>query len=243
MAAASVFGIPLGVYLGDFINWQFAFIIMAITTLFLIVLLIWSLSSLPQTIAFQAKLFQQLFKNRMVSIGLLITFLLVAGHFMSYTFIRPLLIQEANFADKSISSLLFFYGLCVILGNFILGNLIKYQLKGVIALISIILMGSMLLLQIFTQQQLLTILALLLWGFGYGAVSVSLMNWMFMAAPKLIEAATAIYIGSFNLSIAIGAFLGGQIYDVYDISVNLIGTMIMALLAFCLVLISPNNRD
>lgn len=239
VAAASVFGIPIGVFLGDTLGWELAFISMMGLTMILIILMIISLPSLPTQTLFNISSIKSILKNRSVWVGLLITFLLVAGHFVSYTFVRPLLQIHAFFPESTIGGLLFIYGLLGIIGNFILGNLIHRYLKSVVLIIAGILTLCLLLLQFFTPIPGITITVLLFWGFAYGAVSVTLMTWMFNLAPQNIEAMTAIYIGMFNFAIAIGSYLGGYFYDTSGIQSILIISSIMTFLAFTLTFISP----
>ncbi|WP_246632618.1 hypothetical protein [Pseudonocardia nigra] len=54
---------------------------------------------------------------------------------------------------------------------------------------------------------------LVVWGLAYGGVSVSLQTWMIAAAPRAVEAATALWVAVFNLAIGLGAFLGGVVVD------------------------------
>lgn len=242
VAAAAVFGIPIGVYLGDLLSWELAFICMTGLTMILIILLLLSLPSLPSQSVFKCATLTMVLKHRDVWIGLTITFLLVAGHFVSYTFIRPLLQTHSAFPESSIGGLLFMYGLLGIIGNFSLGNLIHRYLKSVVLIIAGILTLCLISLQFFAYIQSITVIILLLWGFAYGAVSVSLMTWMFKLFPAHIEAMTAIYIGMFNLAIAAGAYLGGWLYDESGIYAVLLVGSVMTLLAFFLTLISKSHK-
>lgn len=52
-------------------------------------------------------------------------------------------------------------------------------------------------------------------------VSVGLMTWMMAAAPKAVEIATALYVGVFNIGIALGAWGGGLLLDGLGLHANL----------------------
>ncbi len=245
VAAASVFGIPIGVYLGDLLSWELAFICMTGLTIILIILMLLSLPPLPSQSVFDVSTLKVVLKRGTVWTGIIITFLLVAGHFTSYTFIRPLLQTQASFSESSIGGLLFIYGLLGIIGNFLLGNLTGRYLKSVVLMIAGLLTLCIILFQFFAHLQSISTIILLLWGFAYGAVSVSLMTWMFRLSPNSIEAMTAIYIGMFNLAIAAGSYLGGWLYDSRGISSVLIVGSIMTFLAFIVTLrsTSPSNAE
>ncbi len=145
--------------------------------------------------------------------GLILTLLLVAGHFMAFTFVRPLLLSISGFDARWIGALLFAYGMAGIVGNFLAG-LIAAR-RTVLALMAIAL-GLLL-----TPILFLTIggshsggvVTLLIWGLAYGGVSVGLMTWMMKAAPRAVEIAAALYVGIFNVGIALGSWMGGQVVD------------------------------
>lgn len=235
IAAASVLGVPLGVYLGDLFGWRLAFICVAALVRVVLALLYWSLPSLAvnETNTLSSSL--QLLKQRNVLIGLALTLLIVTGHFAAYTFIRPLLQSLAQFSDQYIGGLLLVYGLFGILGNFIAGYTIQKYLPQSLFCIAILLAISMALFILFGHSQGMSIFLLLLWGVSYGGVSVAVMTWMFRAAPTQIETATAFNISIFNLSIGLGAYIGGVLYDSNGILSNLILACVLTAAAAMLI--------
>lgn len=235
IAAASVLGVPLGVYLGDLFGWRLAFICVAALVGVVLALLYWSLPSLAvnETNTLSSSL--QLLKQRNVLIGLALTLLIITGHFAAYTFIRPLLQSLAQFSDQYIGGLLLVYGLFGILGNFIAGYTIQKYLPQSLFCIAILLAISMALFVLFGHSQGMSIFLLLLWGVSYGGVSVAVMTWMFRAAPTQIETATAFNISIFNLSIGLGAYIGGVLYDSNGILSNLILACVLTAAAAMLI--------
>ena len=235
IAAASVLGVPLGVYLGDLFGWRLAFICVAALVGVVLALLYWSLPSLAvnETNTLSSSL--QLLKQRNVLIGLALTLLIVTGHFAAYTFIRPLLQSLAQFSDQYIGGLLLVYGLFGILGNFIAGYTIQKYLPQSLFCIATLMAISLALFALFGHSQSMSILLLLLWGVSYGGVSVAVMTWMFRAAPTQIETATAFNISIFNLSIGLGAYIGGVLYDSNGILSNLILACVLTAAAAMLI--------
>jgi predicted MFS family arabinose efflux permease len=80
---------------------------------------------------------------------------------------------------------------------------------------------------------------LLLWGVAYGGVSVTLQTWMMKAAPSAIEIASALFVSVFNIGIATGAFMGGQVVDRADLVTNLALAAILPALALLATLVFP----
>ncbi|MFC7106158.1 hypothetical protein ACFQQB_40550 [Nonomuraea rubra] len=54
---------------------------------------------------------------------------------------------------------------------------------------------------------------LAVWGLAFGGVSVSLQTWMIKAAPRAVEAASALWVAVFNLAIGLGSLVGGVIVN------------------------------
>ncbi|HEB0148243.1 TPA: MFS transporter, partial [Serratia marcescens] len=136
VAAASVLGVPLGVFLGEALGWRMAFLAVAVLAALTLLLLLCVLPPLPVTQAVSWRSFTAQRANRRLLLGLLLTFLLVAGHFMAYTFVRPLLQTVAGIESRWVGPLLFAYGVAGIVGNFIAGQAAATRLRRTLALIA-----------------------------------------------------------------------------------------------------------
>lgn len=219
VAAASVFGVPLGVFLGEALGWRMAFLAVAVLAA-LTLLLMYVLPPLPVTQAISWRSFTAQRTNRRLLTGLLLTFLLVAGHFMAYTFVRPLLQTVSGIESRWVGPLLFAYGVAGLVGNFIAGQAAAKRLRRTLALIALGLALAVLLLPLLGHAPLSGGAFLLLWGIAYGGVSVALMAWMLKAAPDAVEVASSLYIALFNLAISCGSLAGGLVVDAGGLTIN-----------------------
>ncbi len=177
--------------------------------------------------------------NAGVRAGIALTFLVITGHFLAYTFVRPIL-QGDGVDDGSISVLLLTFGVAGVCGNFIAGALVARRLRACVTGISVVLTVAMAVLALADTDALSAGAVLVLWGLGYGAVPVTFQTWILDAAPDATEAATSLYVSAFNLSIALGALLGG-------FAVNGVGTTSVlwtgaALTALALVVVGGARR-
>ncbi|WP_432525780.1 MFS transporter [Serratia sp. BFP-2025] len=220
VAAASVFGVPFGVFLGEALGWRLAFLAVAVLAALTLLLLLCVLPPLPVTQAVSWRSFTAQRANRRLLTGLLLTFLLVAGHFMAYTFVRPLLQTVAGIEGRWMGPLLFTYGVAGIIGNFIAGQAAAKRLRRTLALITLGLALAVLLLPLLGYAPMSGGAFLLLWGIAYGGVSVSLMAWMLKAAPDAVEVASSLYIALFNLAISCGSLAGGLVVDAGGLTIN-----------------------
>lgn len=236
VAAASVLGVPLGVFLGEALGWRMAFLAVAVLAALTLLLLLCVLPPLPVTQAVSWRLFTAQHANRRLLLGLLLTFLLVAGHFMAYTFVRPLLQTVAGIESRWVGPLLFAYGAAGIVGNFIAGQAATKRLRRTLALIAFGLALAVLLLPLLGRAPLSGGAFLLLWGIAYGGVSVSLMAWMLKAAPDAVEVASSLYIALFNLAISCGSLAGGLVVDAGGLTINGVLSGIVLLLALAILM-------
>ncbi|CAI2067201.1 MFS transporter [Serratia marcescens] len=236
VAAASVLGVPLGVFLGEALGWRMAFLAVAVLAALTLLLLLCVLPPLPVTQAVSWRSFTAQRANRRLLLGLLLTFLLVAGHFMAYTFVRPLLQTVAGIESRWVGPLLFAYGVAGIVGNFIAGQAAAKRLRRTLALIAFGLALAVLLLPLLGRAPLSGGAFLLLWGIAYGGVSVSLMAWMLKAAPNAVEVASSLYIALFNLAISCGSLAGGLVVDAGGLTINGVLSGIVLLLALAILM-------
>lgn len=245
VAAASVLGVPLGALIGDFAGWRWAFGCMAILSALVLLLHIVSIPALPIHNSVTVRQFADQFANRKVQAGLALTLLLVAGHFMAFTFVRPLIWNVSGFDAKWVGALLFAYGIAGIVGNFLVGIIAARRTALTLMAIALGLLLAPLLFLAIGSSHLGGGVVLLVWGLAYGGVSVGLMTWMMKAAPRAVEIATALYVGVFNIGIFLGSWAGGQAVDRFGLTTNLWlagGLAAMALLlTLAISLRAPNS--
>lgn len=221
VAAASVLGVPLGAQIGNLAGWRWAFGVMALFSGLVLALHLAVIPALPAAGAATLRQFGKQLRNRQLQAGLLLTLLLVTSHFMAFTFVRPLLLSVAGFDTQWLGALLFSYGMAGIIGNFLAGAVaVRRTAPTIIAIAGGLLLTPLLFLAA-GDSRIGGGMVLLAWGLAYGGVSVGLMTLLMKAAPGAIEIVAALYVGIFNVGIALGAWTGGQAVDRLGLSANL----------------------
>lgn len=227
---ASVLGVPAGTLVGDLSGWRTAFAVVGVLGLISLACMLVVMPKLPpeRTMTF-ADLPRVLRTHIAVRVGIAMTFLVITGHFTAYTFVRPILTDD-GIADGMVSVLLLAFGVAGICGNFIAGALITTRLRQTVCGISVLLAAAMASLAVGDHTTLSAAVILMIWGLGYGAVPVTFQTWILNAAPTAAEAASSLYVSMFNLSIALGALIGGLTVDaVATQSVLWIGAVLVLL--------------
>lgn len=222
VAVASVLGVPLGALIGNLAGWRSAFGAMAALSAAVLLFAALALPPLPVAQSVTARQLADQWRNPGLRRGLLITLCLVAGHFMAYTFVRPVLQTMAGFAADWIGPLLFAYGVAGIAGNFLAGGAAARRLRPTLLAIMLGLLAALALLPWLGHMRGAAGALLLLWGLSYGGVSVALQTWVMRAARGAVEAATSLFVGVFNLAIALGALAGGASVDHWGLPATLL---------------------
>lgn len=230
VAAANVLGVPIGTLLGGLAGWRAAFWALGGLAAGVTVALF---SLLPRLVADRpvrpGALLAQL-RGPAVATGILVTLLVVTGHFAAYTFVSPVLQDRAGVPAAFVGPLLLGFGAAGIVGNFVAGAAVARRLHrtvlGIVLALALVLASYPLLGATAVGGTVL----LLLWGLAYGGVSVSLQSWMIAAAPRAVEAATSLWVSVFNLAIGLGALVGGLVVD----NTALVGVLWLAAALFLL---------
>lgn len=213
VAAANVLGVPIGTLIGDLAGWRVAFGVLSALAVVVLVGLVTLLPRLVSTRPVRPRELLDQLRNPGVSTGILVTLLVVTGHFAAYTFVSPVLQDLAGIPATLVGPLLLGFGVAGIVGNFVAGAAVARRLDRTVLLIVVALALVLALYPLLGAGAVGGIALLLLWGLAYGGVSVSLQTWMIKAAPDAVEPATALWVSVFNLAIGLGALVGGLVVD------------------------------
>ncbi|WP_339155555.1 MFS transporter [Actinomadura luteofluorescens] len=214
VAVASVAGVPAGTLIGDLAGWRAAFAAAGVLSLAACAALAVLLPPLPGTGAAGLAAMPRVLRAPRARAGLLVTFLLVTGHFAAYTYVRPVLERVSGVDPALISTLLLLYGVAGIAGNFTAGRAAARAPRRTLVRLALLLAPAVLLFPVAGRSPLPAVALLVLWGVAYGGVSVTLQNWLLRTVPPdAAEPASALFVATFNIAISLGALAGGLAAD------------------------------
>ncbi len=163
-------------------------------------------------------------------VGLVAMLLALVGQYATYTYITPLLASDAGYDGKTISLILLGYTVVGMLGNFVGGAVAGRHLKSTLAITILFCALPAALLPFVGSAHTELLIVLAVWGIAYGAMPVALQMWMVRSSPKASEGAMALFVANFQISIALGSFLGGLVVDYQDLrSAMFFGALVGAL--------------
>ena len=216
LTIALVTGVPLGTFIGQHAGWREAFL--AVSFIGLIAMLA-SLFLLPGTIknSPSVPLRQQMrvLTNPHLLLIYAITALGYGGVFTTFTFLAPMMQQQAGFSAPAVSWILLAYGISVAIGNIWGGKLADRH--GAVRALTLIFgaLGILLLVFQFTASYsipaLMTLLVMGIFAFGnVPALQVYVVQKAEHYAPDAVDIASGLNIAAFNAGIALGSSIGGQ---------------------------------
>jgi predicted MFS family arabinose efflux permease len=113
-----------------------------------------------------------------------------------------------------------------VIGNFVAGAVVSrtnaVRALRVVLLVGIVVLTGALTLLLTPVTAALAMALLAIWGLTYSALPVILQTFVFRLMPHAKDAATSLYVMTFNLSIAGGALLGAIAIDVSGVTVPII---------------------
>lgn len=218
LTVATVTGVPLGTFLGQQLGWRAAFIAIVVVG---IIAFLSNLALVPSDLRKPAKtpMRDQLkvITNGRLLLAFSITALGYGGTFVVFTYLSPLLHDITGFKEQTVAAILLIYGIAIAIGNVIGGK--ATNRKPTKALFYMFAIQSVILLLLFFTAPskiagLITIFFMGLFAFmNVPGLQVYVVTLAERFTPNATDVASAFNIASFNLGIAIGAYLGGVITD------------------------------
>jgi predicted MFS family arabinose efflux permease len=221
-AVATAFAAPLGSFFGGLIGWRGVF--WALVPL-VAVNLVWQWSSLPalpsKTSTPVSNLFR-LLKRPKVATGMIGVSLTFAGAFATFTYLRPFLESVTHVDITPLSLLLLGLGAAGFIGTYAAGRLLTRRLHSLLWQLPVALAAVTVALVI-TGRNISAVAALMiLWGAINSAIPVAWSAWLAKEISDEPESGGGLMVAVIQLSIMLGAAIGGWWLDHWSISATFI---------------------
>ena len=230
-ALATTFAAPIGSYLGGIIGWRGVF--WALVPI-VVMNLIWqwmSLPAMPPQKKHPVGNVLGLLKRRNVAFAMLGVMLTFAGAFATFTYMRPFLETYTRVSVPQLSLLLLGLGSAGFAGTYGAGTLLGRHLYSLLRLLPMAL-GAVTLGLLAVGHVLWEVAVMMIaWGALNSAIPVSWSTWLTKGISDEPESGGGLIVAAIQLSILLGAALGGLLLDHVSIAATLIGGTILLVLA------------
>ncbi len=241
VSAATVVAAPLGSYLGALAGWRAVFVLAAGLGLVALVMQFLSLPKLRPTGAASLRVFIDVLARPGIALGIVTATLVFAGHFAFFTYLRPFLETDGG-GIEVVSSVLLGFGLANFLGTLAAGPLIGYSLRLTLTLMPLLMAGMGFVLVAGDTPFAVNAIIVALWGLVFGGVPVAWSTWLARNVPDEAESAGGLLVAAIQFSIAMGAALGGIIFDANGVAGVFMASSLVLVVAAIGILLGVKQR-
>src|SRR3954469_19685634 len=211
-ALATTVAAPLGSFLGQYVGWRGAFFSVVPLAALTLAWLFASLPSMPPVGATRGTIFRVLRRPR-VSFGMVAVTLFFFGQFALYTYLRPFLETVTRVDVSTLSLLLLITGGAGLLGTYLIGAILRRRLYSVLVAMPLAMAAIALGLTPLGGSAITVGILLAGWGLVGTAAPVGWWTWLSKVLPDDAEAGGGLMVAVIQLAIALGATVGGLLYD------------------------------
>lgn len=216
LTIAIVSGVPLGTFIGQHFGWRATFLGVALLGLIgMISSMILVPGHLKNENTASLKSLVRVMGNKYLLLAYLMTALGYGGTFVAFTYLSPILQEVTGFSESAVSLILLLYGVAIAIGNIVGGKAAnKNPLRALLWMF--VLQAVVLVVFTFTAHNnwMSLVTLFILGGLSFSNVP-GLQLYVVQLAEKHLpgteDVASAFNIASFNLGIALGAWIGGLV--------------------------------
>ena len=214
VSAATVLAAPVGSYLGDIVGWRSVFLIATVLGGLTFIVQLATLPALAPAGSARLRTLIDVLRRPGVALGMIAIALVFTGHFALFTYVRPFLETVTGVGISAVSGILLGFGIANFLGTYLGGLLLSWNMRFTLMLMPLV-MGILGLGLAFGGASPLADAALVaLWGLAFGAVPVAWSTWITRTVPDEAETGGGLIVAAVQLAIAMGAGIGGAVFDV-----------------------------
>lgn len=243
-AVATVVAPPLGSYLGGIIGWRGAFLCLVPVAA---IAFGWQWISLPslrveKRNAASVNVFK-LFRNPVVTWGMLAVGIFFMGQFTLFTYVRPFLETVMRVDVSTLSLILLVIGVAGFVGTVLIGTVLKRGFYRTMIAIPVVMSAIAAILIVIGDQVSTTAMLLGLWGLVATAAPVGWWVWLARTLPKDAEAGGGLMVAVIQLAIALGSTTGGLMFDTSGYQSAFMASMALLLVAAVLTLATSRRAN
>ena len=231
VSLATIAAPSIGALISDWIGWRAAMTATAVSAVLAMLLQAVSLPSLPASESNSLFEVFRLTARRGVQLGMLAILLVVTGHFSAFVYVRAYLDQVSMLPASLVALALLGYGVASVVGNVVGGKMADTNVRTALIFTALVLGGAILGLMLLGSSTVPALTLVALWGFGFGTAPIVLQTKVSKEALDALEASGSLVVVCFQVAIALGAVIGGQLVDVHGVASALLFAGFVALLA------------
>jgi predicted MFS family arabinose efflux permease len=230
-AVATSFAAPIGSYLGSVIGWRGVFWALVPIVAINLVLLLVTLPSMKSERSTRNGNVLSLLQRPHIAFAMLAVMLTFGGAFAVFTYYRPFFETYTRVNASELSILLLCMGLAGFAGTYgasaIMNKRLYQLLMALPAALAVLTLSILSVGHHFWAVSILVVV----WGAVNAAIPVAWSTWLSKGVKDKPESGGGLMVASIQLSIMVGAELGGTLLDHYSIAAAFIGGSVLLVLS------------
>ncbi|MGM7678686.1 MFS transporter [Microbacterium sp. A94] len=210
---ATVAGVPVGVMLGEMMDWRAVFALTGIVTGLLAIALGTMLPPVPPAQVSSFGLLLDTIRRPGVALGLTGHIFVVLGHFLAYTYIRLALERVPEVDGGTIVMLLAVFGIGGLIGNVAIGVIIDRTFRTLAVVAPAVIAVAVGATIVLSDSVLGVGIAVFVWGFFLASWLLVVNTWVGHRMPDRLEAGGSLVVVGFQAAIMVAAGVGGILVD------------------------------
>ncbi|MGL3150225.1 MFS transporter [Microbacterium sp. A82] len=210
---ATVAGVPVGVMLGEMMDWRAVFALTGIVTGLLAIVLGTMLPPVPPAQVSSFGLLLDTIRRPGVALGLTGHVFVVLGHFLAYTYIRLALERVPEVDGGTIVMLLAVFGIGGLIGNVAIGVIIDRTFRTLAVVAPAVIAVAVGATIVLSDSVLGVGIAVFVWGFFLASWLLVVNTWVGHRMPDRLEAGGSLVVVGFQAAIMVAAGVGGILVD------------------------------
>lgn len=221
ISGSLVFGVPIGLMLGNSFGWRAPFILITVLTLLLMVAVYFFMNPIEPQPAIPLKQQLATLKDNKILFAQLTMFLFLAGHMVLYAYFTPFLKTMLGLNGTWVSIVYLIFGIAAVSGGGIGGILAdRFGSKPVIITVISIFALSMFSIPYTTFAFPLFLVVMVIWGMMSWSITPALQSYLIETTPETAAIQQSLNNSALHFGIAFGSLVGSFTIEHVSVQFN-----------------------
>lgn len=244
ISGSLVFGVPVGLMLGNIFGWRAPFVLITILTLLLMLAVYFFMEEIeaPPSIPLKEQL--ATLKDSKILTAHLAMFLFLAGHMVLYAYFTPFVKTTLGIDGTWLSVIYLIFGVAAVTGGGLGGMLAdRFGAKRVILVVISIFGLALFTIPYTTFSVPLFILVMIIWAMMNWSITPSLQSYLIESAPETAAIQQSLNNSALHLGIAFGSLVGGFVIERTSVVHNATVGSFFIILSLVAIIFSMTRKD
>jgi DHA1 family putative efflux transporter-like MFS transporter len=217
--ASLIIGVPIGRFITSTYGWKFVFIGIALLVLIVIFIVINTIPKMNGDASIPLTRQIAMFKKPKIALALSITFFLMTGYAIIFTYLSPFLVNTVGMSDHLLSITFLVLGVASLFGSKLGG--LRADKKGVIFTLKrglLVNVTSLVVLSFISHSNIAVFIILIVWSFAAWSSGATQQYNLATISPESSDVLLGLNQSMMQLGFAFGAGLGGVIVGQISLS-------------------------